>query len=311
MRRAFIASLLVHVAIILAMTLGYLLFPHQPLDIAPPIPITVVSNIGKNAAPEKGESKPPPKKSEIVEKKLEKPKPPTAQKIAEKPEELPIKKPVQPPKPVEVPEPREAKKPEPKLEKPKKLEEKPAIKPEKPIEKPVKKAEAVPEKKPVKPKEKPPQKNPTEEQSNQQFASILKNLAKPEETPTEKTESESTQPADSKPAAPDIAAQLTADEMAALVRQIESCWNVPAGAKSAENLVVELYVEVNPDRTVQKVEIVDIARMQADGFYRSAAESARRALLNPQCRPLMLPPDRYNEWKTMRLRFDPREMFGL
>lgn len=93
-------------------------------------------------------------------------------------------------------------------------------------------------------------------------------------------------------------------------QQIEQCWVVPAGAREAENLVVQLRVEMNPDGTVRTAEIQDRARMASDSFYRAAAESARRAVLNPRCSPLRLPPEKYNAWKTLVLNFDPKEMVG-
>ncbi len=92
-------------------------------------------------------------------------------------------------------------------------------------------------------------------------------------------------------------------------RQIQECWSLPAGAKEAENLVVDIRVALDPDGTVRQARIVDAARMEQDSFFRAAAESARRAVL--KCSPLKLPPETYQQWKTMTLTFDPKEMFGL
>ena len=75
--------------------------------------------------------------------------------------------------------------------------------------------------------------------------------------------------------------------------------------------MVEIRVEVNPDMTVRTARITDVARMNSDPFYRTAAESALRAVLNPRCSPLQLPPKKYEEWRSMVLSFNPREMFGL
>lgn len=83
------------------------------------------------------------------------------------------------------------------------------------------------------------------------------------------------------------------------------------GAKDAENLVIEIKVLMNPDGTVQQANIQNQARMLADGFFRAAAESALRAVLNPRCQPFKLPRDKYNIWQTMTLTFNPREMFGV
>jgi hypothetical protein len=34
-----------------------------------------------------------------------------------------------------------------------------------------------------------------------------------------------------------------------------------------------------------------------------------RAVKNPRCSPLRLPPDKYNLWNKMTVVFDPKEMF--
>jgi hypothetical protein len=97
-------------------------------------------------------------------------------------------------------------------------------------------------------------------------------------------------------------------EIDAIRRQIERCWNVPAGARDAENLIVEIRVRLNPDGSVFQAEILDTVRLASDAFYRAAAESALRAVR--LCSPLQLPPKKYNVWKIVTLRFNPKEMFG-
>lgn len=107
-----------------------------------------------------------------------------------------------------------------------------------------------------------------------------------------------------------IGTRLTVSEKDALRRQIEKCWNVPIGARNPEELVVEIRIRVNRDRTVRDAVIVDTARAAADKFFRTMAESARRAVKNPKCSPLKLPPDKYNEWKDITMTFDPSKMVG-
>ena len=75
-------------------------------------------------------------------------------------------------------------------------------------------------------------------------------------------------------------------------------------------MIVELDVDVGPDRVVTRADIVDRGRAASDPIFRAAAMSASRALRMPQCTPLALPPDKYEEWKSMTLRFDPKEMLG-
>ena len=45
-------------------------------------------------------------------------------------------------------------------------------------------------------------------------------------------------------------------------------------------------------------------------IFQAAAESARRALLNPRCRALKLPPDKFNKWQTFTITFDPKDVAG-
>lgn len=107
-----------------------------------------------------------------------------------------------------------------------------------------------------------------------------------------------------------IGTRLTVSEKDALRRQIENCWHVQIGARNPEELVVEIRIRVNRDRTVRDAVIVDTARAIADKFFRSMAESARRAVINPRCSPLALPLEKYNEWKDITMRFDPSKMVG-
>ena len=107
----------------------------------------------------------------------------------------------------------------------------------------------------------------------------------------------------------DAARPITISEIDMVRRQIARCWNLQAGAKEAESLIIEISVAMNPDGTVRYARIQDQDRMAGDPFFRAAAESALRAVLNPRCQPFKLPRDRYDRWQTMALIFDPKEMF--
>ena len=104
--------------------------------------------------------------------------------------------------------------------------------------------------------------------------------------------------------------RVTQSDKNAIRRQIERCWNPPVGAKNAEELTVELRLYVTPDGTVQTVNVIDKARAASDPYFRAAVESAYRAVLNPRCRQLKFPLDKYEQFKTMTIVFDPREMLG-
>ncbi|MEM7504729.1 MAG: energy transducer TonB, partial [Pseudomonadota bacterium] len=104
--------------------------------------------------------------------------------------------------------------------------------------------------------------------------------------------------------------KMSMSEIDALRRQIEQCWSPPAGSPDTQDLIVEVQLVINPDGRVRQSTIVDAARMYRDPFYRAAAESVIRAVNNPRCTPLKLPPDKYDLWRETRLTFDPREITG-
>jgi hypothetical protein len=244
-----------------------------------------------------------------------KPEVPDVVTPAVKPEPKP-----EPPKPAPVPpsSPAVASLPEPA---PRTVEAKPPpplpeSKPEPP--KPVEKAEAPrPREKPEPPRQiaknevKAEEKKPEEKKYDPaQFQALLKNLAPQhsEPSPDAPPQTPRSAPArtSSQPRAP-LGGQLTASELDMVRHQIARCWNVPAGARDAKDLVVEIRAIVDPDGTVRQAVIVDQGRM-SDPFYRAAAESARRAFFNPQCRPLHLPAEKYAIWKDLVVDFSPKDI---
>jgi hypothetical protein len=100
---------------------------------------------------------------------------------------------------------------------------------------------------------------------------------------------------------------MTTSELDLLRQQFTECWNPPAGAKDAHDLNVEIRIQVNQDATVRSARITSQDRM-GDPFYRAAAESALRAVLNPHCSPLRVPPDKYDLWKDITLTFNPKDL---
>lgn len=101
---------------------------------------------------------------------------------------------------------------------------------------------------------------------------------------------------------------VTASEIDAVRRQIERCWNLPAGAKDAGDLMVSIKVEMNPDGTPRTATVDGSSRGQGNPVFQATADSARRAVLNPRCHPFKLPADKYDRWRTMTLIFNPRQM---
>ncbi len=209
--------------------------------------------------------------------------------------------------------------PEPEAEKtisqaePKKTE--PKVEP-KPETKPEPKAEAKPKAhEPAKSKADAAKQKPEAEMD---FAAVLKSLdAKRQATPGEPSRGETKAGSDAASASGknastsyDAGLPVTMSEIDMVRRQIEQCWNLPAGARDAPDLRVTIVVDMNADGTPRSAAIEDQGQMQASPYYRVAAESALRAVLNPRCHPFKLPRDKYERWKTMTLVFDPKDMFG-
>src|SRR5215469_5944024 len=226
--------------------------------------------------------------------------------------EPPAPSPAPPPSAETPPLPELPKPPEPKPAAAPPLPKPPEPKPEPP--RPVEKAEAP------RPKEKPepPQQMASNDAKAElkkydpgQFDALLKNLAAQPtipspEAPPQRPRIASARPS-SQPRAP-LGSQITASEVDLVREQIARCWNVPAGARDAKDLVVEVRVAVDPDGTVRQATIVDQARLGSDPSFRAAAESARRAFFNPLCRPLRLPPEKYAIWKDLVVDFSPKDL---
>lgn len=200
----------------------------------------------------------------------------------------------EPPKPAPAAPPNTAPQPQQPVKEPPKPEEK--------VEKSTKPVETVDEaappektKKPP-PKKEPPKKPPAPQRD---FSSVLKNLDVSKEPPPAPTPGQNTP----------IGEKMTMSEEDALRAQLEKCWNVPFGAKDADNLIVEIFMVINPDRTLREARVVDTARYNSDSFFRAAADSALRAVRSPLCSPFDLPPDKYSMWNTTTVTFNPKEMF--
>ena len=108
--------------------------------------------------------------------------------------------------------------------------------------------------------------------------------------------------------------QITMSERHAMInavkRRMEPCWNFQAGSKKAQDIIVEIEVKLRPDGYVSNAKITNRSGLKSDPFKLAAGESALRAVLNPSCQPYILPANRYDVWKDIKLTFNPREMLG-
>ena len=101
--------------------------------------------------------------------------------------------------------------------------------------------------------------------------------------------------------------ELSISELDAIAGRLRACWNLDPGAKGAQNMIIEIKATLKPNGDVAEVDIVDKSRYNSDGFYRSVAESARRAVYI--CAPYKIfaekYADHYEMWQTLLLRFNP------
>ena len=206
------------------------------------------------------------------------------------PEPEPEPEPPPPPEPVSEPEPPPApKEPEAKPE--------PAPEPEAPPPVPLAKP---PVKKPSfdkllkdlaeeEPPDPPQATPPTDEDS---FEDLLASIAGPEEEP----------PAEAATRVP-LTGPLRQTITDAIKRKVERNWSVPAGVLDAGELMVTLRIQLSPDGSVRRVEIVDPG---GGANYRTMAESGRRAVLKASpFDSLTRHVDKYEGWRDITMTFSP------
>ena len=285
MRRAAYYSAGLHLGIVFFAAVIWPLLDFNRKMPDPIMPVEIVASLPQSKAEPKQEPKQEPAPEPPKEAKPEPPPPtpptpppptPPAPKVEQQPDAVPLPKP-QPPKP----------------EPPKETVQQQLEPQVRPV---------------VKEKPEPPTPN------KNLMTSVLKTVEKLDqeqkksnEKPAPKTETQTPPSPNSTVSSLDRSRREA--QLGDLVRQqIRQCWNVPAGAKDIQNMVVEIRMQLGPDGAVQRVEPRDPGRMGSDPFYRTLAESAMRAVLNPRCNPLKLPPDSYDIWRDMTLTFNPKDL---
>jgi len=274
--RSLTFAALLHISVVLFMTFGVPWQSKRDIIIPPTITVEIIEVAKKTRT-----NKPAPisKKVKVEDKK----KPPKVAKNTSKVAKSPPRK--KPPVP---------KKKNPKPE-PKKIIE------------PVETAAIKPIIKPP-PKKKPPKKTTNTIQPKNDFGSVLRNLADNKKI-TELNKPDAKTVNQIKSVQAPLAATVTVSELDAFRKQLESCWNVPIGAKGIDDVNIKIRMVVNPDRTLQNAEIVDQGRYRRDSFFRAIADSALRAVYNPKCSPFALPKGKYRAWNVTTMNFNPRDMF--
>jgi outer membrane biosynthesis protein TonB len=98
---------------------------------------------------------------------------------------------------------------------------------------------------------------------------------------------------------------LSQNEMDALRAQIQACWNLPVGAQDVKDVVVQVQISLRQDGSLS---VDPIVLNRGTGVFQVVAESTLRAVR--RCAPYRLPVAKYEVWKEVEIKFDPREMFG-
>ncbi len=299
MTRGAAISAILHVSVALVVYFGApsLFTPEAPLETPIPVAVYTISELTNLPSPEPEETVEPepaeitiPPAPEPIETVALPPEP-------AKPAEAPQPEPVAAPEPVVAAAPEAASPPPPNKPEPSKTPPPPPPKPTKVI----KAAKAA-----LKPKPEPPPKPDL-------FASLLVSVEEQAQAaapgPPQEEKKAAEPPPVTTPFAPVTAtrdAPLSLSVLDAIRRQVEENWSLPAGAREARELMVEIHIVLLPDGTVRAVEIVDKARLGRPGeeFFRSMAESAVRAVRRSS--PIRdLPPEKYEQWREITFRFRP------
>ncbi len=164
----------------------------------------------------------------------------------------------------------------------------------------VPKKEVTPEKPKESPKKAEPKVEKKIEKKEDLFGSILNSVKdfKKEASKTDATPSLNFDAAN-------ISNKLTLSELDALRQQLRHAWYIPVGV-AAEAITVEVRVEIGPDARVKKITVLNEEEGSKKRFFQAAVDSVKQALLSPECTPLKLPKDRYDEWKISTFTFNPK-----
>lgn len=307
MRTPAIVSAMVHVFVLGAAVLNLDFFGRTPPMEPEPVMVEFEAIDKKAGAPTVATLPPQPKDAPIAQETTKAPpvqsaEPPPSPPTPKPPEVTEAPKPPTPPKPEEKP----------KTEAAKPVEDLVALKPKEPekpkVEKPPEPPKPAPEaKKPEPPKPPPPKPAPPKQSVDSMIDDILKNkqstqkIHTPEQSP--KPVQQVTRQA---PAAPNLAAVVTASEIEGVRQKIRPCWNTQGGARD-QAMIITLIVEMNQNGTPVKAELRDTGRYNSDPVFRAAADAAHRAIMNPRCQPWPLSPEKFTSWKTITFNFDPRD----
>jgi colicin import membrane protein len=101
-------------------------------------------------------------------------------------------------------------------------------------------------------------------------------------------------------------ARMTANELDLLRARLAQCWSPPLGWTDPSEVRVVLLIELNQDGSVAGTP--SVLESPQGAYSTTAPESALRAVR--RCAPYALPAEKYDDWKQVKVTFDPRDMGG-
>lgn len=99
-------------------------------------------------------------------------------------------------------------------------------------------------------------------------------------------------------------AKLSQSEEDAIRRQLQSCWNVPAGAVGGSELKAVVSFKLDPSGSLQGQ-----PTLEKSSGDRAFDDTTLRAVRVCNQRGFQLPADKYDAWAEVKVTFDPRDMF--
>lgn len=102
---------------------------------------------------------------------------------------------------------------------------------------------------------------------------------------------------------------LSAGEKDSLRVAVSKCWNIGSLSTEALGTTVVVGVEMNQDGTpvAQSIRMLS-AIGGSDAAAKRVFDSARRAIIRCGARGFNLPQEKYSQWRTIEMTFDPRKM---
>ncbi|WP_340301468.1 hypothetical protein [Roseobacter sp. HKCCD5988] len=115
----------------------------------------------------------------------------------------------------------------------------------------------------------------------------------------------------SAPATPSVPSgpPLSSGEVDGLIADVRACWNVGALSSDAQRTIVTISVTLGQDGRPDagSIRMIDSSG-GSDASVSQAFEAGRRAILRCGANGFNLPPEKYDQWQTIEMVFNPEQM---